>query len=120
MFAFMAVVFERHFVPHMHKVVQCIIKRFKDPEASVQEACAETLGSIAAVTGPLVGGDNEAAIASYVEQAFVAPLMAVIEQKEKNLVHGASMALAKVLPQLWRIHHLADLRCFVAADWHGL
>jgi hypothetical protein len=95
LFAFMAIVFERHFVPYLHRVVQNIIKRFKDPETSVLEACAETLGSIASLCGALIGGGG-ADTALYVDQTFVTPLLAIIDQKEKNLVQGASMALAKV------------------------
>ena len=54
LFGYVAAVHSERFLPHVSKVVGNILRRFKDPESSVLEACAETLGVIAQQTASLV------------------------------------------------------------------
>lgn len=46
-FATLAALHGPYLVPHLHKIVASIVRRLKDPDAGVRDACIDAMGSIA-------------------------------------------------------------------------
>ncbi|KAK3243320.1 hypothetical protein CYMTET_47018 [Cymbomonas tetramitiformis] len=92
LFGVVAYELQTELMPHIPKVVATVIKRFKDSESSVQEACAEALGCIADMAVP----QNSTTAA--INQLLVMPLMNVLAEKNKLLQGTAALCLSKVLP----------------------
>lgn len=74
---------------HLPKMVANIVKRLKDPDSNIRDACVESMGVLASSIG---GADSGA-----VTTVFVKPLFEALAEQHKTLQTGAAMCLARVL-----------------------
>lgn len=74
---------------HLPKMVGNIVKRLKDPDSNIRDACVETMGILASQIG---GADAGSAAA-----VFVKPLLEALAEQHKTLQTGAAMTLARVI-----------------------
>jgi HEAT repeat protein len=78
-------------------------RRFGICNHSVLEACAETLGAVAAqaANSLKLGSDprgDALSAAAFVEQTFAKPLVELVGDKNKGVSATAALSLARVLP----------------------
>ncbi|CAH9128480.1 unnamed protein product [Cuscuta epithymum] len=82
--------------PHLTKVVASIVKRLKDSDSVVRDACVETVGILAAKLGH-VGGDSE-------HDGFfvvlVRPLFEALGEQNKQVQSGSALCLARVIDNI--------------------
>lgn len=74
---------------HLPKMVGNIVRRLKDTDSSIRDACVETIGVLASQTG---GAEAGASI-----NVFVKPLFEALGEQNRNLQVGASLCLARVI-----------------------
>jgi hypothetical protein len=74
---------------HLPKMVANIVKRLKDPDSSIRDACVETIGILASHVG---AADAGSAIA-----VFLKPLLEALAEQHKTLQTGAALCLARVI-----------------------
>ncbi|KAG0582542.1 hypothetical protein KC19_3G067800 [Ceratodon purpureus] len=74
---------------HLPKMVGNIMRRLKDPDSNIRDACVETIGILASQIG---GADACSAI-----NVFLKPLLEALAEQHRNLQTGASMCLARVI-----------------------
>ncbi|KAF4353576.1 hypothetical protein G4B88_013065 [Cannabis sativa] len=82
---------------HLTKIIAHIVKRLKDSDSSVKEACRETIGALSAqyLKGENGNGDN-GGLGSVVA-LFVKPLFETMGEQNKGVQAGAAMCLAKMV-----------------------
>ncbi|KAA8522666.1 hypothetical protein F0562_009172 [Nyssa sinensis] len=78
-------------VPHLGKMVASIVKRLKDPDSVVREACVETMGVLAS---KLSDGEDES---QGVFVVFVKPLFEALGEQNKQVQSGSAWCLARVI-----------------------
>lgn len=77
--------------PHLAKMVTSIVKRLKDPDSVVRDACVETMGMLASK------------LSSYEDQndgvfvVLVKPLFEALGEQSKQMQSGSALCLAKVI-----------------------
>ncbi|CAA3030034.1 microtubule-associated TORTIFOLIA1 [Olea europaea subsp. europaea] len=76
---------------HLTKIIAHIVKRLKDSDSQVREACCDTVGSLSALY--LKGGGGSDGVASL----FVKPLFEVMGENNKAAQGGAAMCMAKMV-----------------------
>ncbi|KAL2633818.1 hypothetical protein R1flu_005297 [Riccia fluitans] len=76
-------------VPHLSKIVTTIVRRLKDPDTNVRDACVETMGCLAAQV-PGAGGEAGPM------PLFVKPLFDAMGEQNRSLQIGAALCVAKV------------------------
>lgn len=74
---------------HLPKMVANIVKRLKDPDSTIRDACVETIGIVASQIG---GADAGSATT-----VFVKPLLEALAEQHRVLQTGAAMCLARVI-----------------------
>jgi len=74
---------------HLPKMVGNIIRRLKDPDSNIRDACVETIGILASQIGGVDSGSTT--------NVFVKPLLEALGEQHRNLQTGASMCLARVV-----------------------
>jgi len=85
---------------HLRKIISNIVKRIKDPDSNVRDACPETMGIFAAQylsansTVRDNGGQSESGSAVAL---FTKPLFEAMNEQNKNIQTGAAACLAKVV-----------------------
>ncbi|KAI3715223.1 hypothetical protein L6452_22195 [Arctium lappa] len=77
--------------PHLGKMVASIVKRLKDPDSVVREACIETMGVLAS---KLSTADNEPE-GSFV--LLVRPLFEALGEQNKHVQCGAALCLSRLI-----------------------
>lgn len=75
--------------PHLPKMVANIVKRLKDPDSNIRDACVESMGVLASQ----IGGAGPGAATT----VFVKPLLEALGEQNKTLQIGAAMCLARVV-----------------------
>eukprot|EP01018_Ginkgo_biloba_P017671 Gb_29753 [translate_table: standard] len=86
--------------PHLTKIIASIVKRLKDPDSNVRDACQETMGVLAAqyVCANATAGDNAGQTGpSSVVAVFGKPLFEAMNEQNKSVQTGAAACLAKVV-----------------------
>jgi hypothetical protein len=79
-------------VPHVPKLISMLIRRLRDPDASVRDACAESLGQLV-----LYCTEDEPNAGDRSLSAFFKPLFSTLAEPNKNLQAAAGMAIAHVI-----------------------
>lgn len=79
--------------PHLTKIVTHIVKRLKDSDSSVREACPVTMGVLA---GQYLRGDSGNGAGSLVS-VFVKPLFEALGEQNKSVQSGSAMCLSKLI-----------------------
>ncbi|XP_024383377.1 microtubule-associated protein TORTIFOLIA1 isoform X3 [Physcomitrium patens] len=74
---------------HLPKMVGNIVKRLKDPDSNIRDACVDTIGILASQIGGSDGG--------FTINVFMKPLLEALAEQHKTLQTGASMCLARVI-----------------------
>jgi hypothetical protein len=82
MFGTLATLHPETLKPHLHKIVANIVRRLKDPDSSIREACVEAMGILAAQI-PAGGGAGAEAGSSI--SIFVKPLLEALGEQNRNL-----------------------------------
>ncbi|GAV59730.1 hypothetical protein CFOL_v3_03261 [Cephalotus follicularis] len=77
--------------PHLAKMVASIVKRLKDPDSVVRDACVETMGVFAA---KLSNSDDES---DGVFVVLVKPLFEALGEQNKQVQAGSALCLARVI-----------------------
>ncbi|KAL6844563.1 hypothetical protein ACP4OV_025222 [Aristida adscensionis] len=78
--------------PHMAKMVSSIVKRLKDTDSVVRDACVDTCGTLAMCARSY--GDGGAALV-----ALVRPLFESLGEQNRYVQAGAALCLAKVIDE---------------------
>lgn len=78
-------------VPHLGKMVASIVKRLKDPDSIVRDACVETMGVLASKLSN-GGGDSDGVFV-----ALVRPLFEALGEQSKQVQAGSALCLARVI-----------------------
>ncbi|MCO5603664.1 hypothetical protein L7F22_057815 [Adiantum nelumboides] len=89
--------------PHLSKIVINIVKRLRDPDSSIRDACVDTMGTLAAKVsvGSSGGGDSAAVTAfSGALGVFAKPLFDVLNEQSRSVQAGAALCLAGVIDNL--------------------
>ncbi|CAK9220692.1 unnamed protein product [Sphagnum troendelagicum] len=81
--------------PHAPKIVANIVRRLKDPDSNIRDACVDAMGILASQIGG--GGGAEATGAGGSINIFVKPLLEALGEQNRNLQVGASLCLARVI-----------------------
>ncbi len=76
--------------PHLSKIVTNIVRRLKDPDSNIRDACVESIGILASQVG--AGAENGSAIG-----VFVKPLFEALSEQNRSLQVGAALCLARVI-----------------------
>ena len=97
-----------HALPHLPRLVAATIRRMKDPDPIVGDACVETLGALAEAAARLPPSINRAVLSGpdAVGPHFVRPVIdAMHETNSRNAQDVACRALQFVTEQLMRLCH---------------
>ncbi|KAI4984543.1 hypothetical protein ZWY2020_017173 [Hordeum vulgare] len=78
--------------PHMPKVVTSVVRRLKDADSVVRDACVDTCGTLSACAREF--GDGGAALV-----ALVRPLFESLGEQNRYVQAGAALCLAKVIDE---------------------
>ncbi|KAH9322396.1 hypothetical protein KI387_017035, partial [Taxus chinensis] len=76
---------------HLTKIVTHIVKRLKDPDSSVRDACHRTMGVLAGLYLDANG------VGSSLVSVFVKPLFEAMGEQNKSVQSGSAMCLAKII-----------------------
>ncbi|CAM8887063.1 unnamed protein product [Rhodiola kirilowii] len=77
--------------PYLGKIVSSIVKRLKDPDTVVRDACVETIGIIASKL------DNQEDAGDGVFVSLIKPLFEALGEQNKQLQSGSALCLSKVI-----------------------
>lgn len=78
--------------PHMTKVVTSVVRRLKDADSAVRDACVDTCGTLSVCARNY--GDGGAALV-----ALVRPLFESLGEQNRYVQAGAALCLAKVIDE---------------------
>ncbi|KAF5730567.1 microtubule-associated protein TORTIFOLIA1 [Tripterygium wilfordii] len=79
---------------HLTKIIAHVVKKLKDPDTSVKDACRDAIGSLAKLYLKGEGGDNGG---GSVVGLFVRPLFETMGDQNKVVQSGAAMCMAKMV-----------------------
>lgn len=77
--------------PHLNKMVASIVKRLRDSDSVVRDACVETMGVLASKFGHFVDGNDGVFV------ALVRPLFEALGEQNKLVQSGAALCLASII-----------------------
>ncbi|XWS28200.1 hypothetical protein CRYUN_Cryun25bG0045200 [Craigia yunnanensis] len=77
--------------PYLSKMVASIVKRLKDPDSVVRDACHETMGVLASKVSNQEDENNGAFV------LLVKPLFEALGEQNKQVQSGAALCLARVI-----------------------
>lgn len=78
--------------PHLGKVISSIVKRLKDPDSVVRDACVETVGYIASKLSSNDGGEADGVFV-----VLVRPLFEALGEQNKQMQIGTALCLARII-----------------------
>ncbi|KAI5079644.1 hypothetical protein GOP47_0005710 [Adiantum capillus-veneris] len=93
-------------IPHLSKVIGSILRRLRDPDSSVWDACVDAMGILSSHTIPLSSssptqgnGAKSSSMSSsaLTLDAFSKPLLDALSEQNKSVQTGAAMCLARVI-----------------------
>ncbi|KAF5728389.1 hypothetical protein HS088_TW21G00536 [Tripterygium wilfordii] len=79
---------------HLTKIIAHVVKKLKDPDTSVKDACRDAIGLLAKLYLKGEGGDNGG---GSVVGLFVRPLFETMGDQNKGVQSGAAMCIAKMV-----------------------
>ncbi|CAK9150262.1 unnamed protein product [Ilex paraguariensis] len=79
---------------HWTKVIAHIVKRLKDSDSGVRDACRDSIG---ALSSQYLKGEGDNVGLGYVVSLFVKPLFEAMNENSKNVQGGAAMCMAKMV-----------------------
>lgn len=84
--------------PHLPKIVASIVRRLKDPDTSVRDACVDAMGVLSAniLTLPVMRRQESGGQMSDLA-TIVKPLFDALREQNKSVQSGAAMCLARVI-----------------------
>ncbi|KAF9672971.1 hypothetical protein SADUNF_Sadunf11G0099800 [Salix dunnii] len=84
-------------LPHLTKIISCIVKRLKDSDSSVRDACRDAIGVLSGLylKGNGSGGDSNGA--GPVVGLFVRPLFEAMGEQNKVVQSGAAICMEKMV-----------------------
>ena len=114
MFGTLALLHGYHLLPHLSKIVASILRRLRDPDTSVREACVEAMGVLSSIlvsvsdtrtTAPVTSASStpssqcDSASNNSMQEltAFVKPIFDALYEQNRNVQAGAAMCLARVI-----------------------
>ncbi|KAJ7541735.1 hypothetical protein O6H91_10G073900 [Diphasiastrum complanatum] len=101
LFSTLALVHGELLSPHLPKIVATIMRRIKDPDSHIRDACVDTMGILAARLSPSgASSDGNAAETTGLTgplSAFTKPLFDTMNEQSKTAQCGAAMCLARVV-----------------------
>lgn len=77
--------------PHLGKMVASIVKRLKDPDSVVRDACVETVGILASKLGNCRGGTDGVFV------VLVKPLFEALGEQNRQVQSGSALCLARII-----------------------
>lgn len=83
-------------IPHLVKMVAAVIRRFKDTDSGINQACAAALGTMAGNLGA-GEGDMDDAERQPISGYFFKPLLDALSEQNKNAQVAAVLCLDKVM-----------------------
>ncbi|KAG5255161.1 microtubule-associated protein [Salix suchowensis] len=95
-------------LPHLAKIISCVVKRLKDSDSSVRDACRDAIGVLSGLYlkgnggggeggGGGGGGGGDGNCAAPMVGLFVRPLFEAMGEQNKVVQSGAAMCLAKMV-----------------------
>ncbi|XP_052208025.1 microtubule-associated protein TORTIFOLIA1-like [Diospyros lotus] len=79
---------------HLTKIIAHIVKRLKDSDSGVRDACRDAIGALSA---QFLKGDGDNGVAGSVVSLFVKPLFEAMGEQNKAVQAGAAMCMAKMV-----------------------
>ncbi|XP_050367515.1 microtubule-associated protein TORTIFOLIA1-like isoform X2 [Argentina anserina] len=99
---------------HLTRIVAQIVKRLKDADSGVRDACRDAIGALAAqyLKGGGGGGENVGSVVGL----FVKPLFEAMGEQNKGVQSGAALCMAKIVdsasdPPVSAFHKLCPRIC---------
>ncbi|XP_027065841.1 TORTIFOLIA1-like protein 2 [Coffea arabica] len=92
--ASLATYYEGLVLPYLGKMVASIVKRLKDSDTVVRDACVDTMGVLASKFGSDEGGNNGLFV------ALVKPLFEALGEQNKQVQSGSALCLARVIDNI--------------------
>ena len=80
---------------HLTKIIAHVVKRLKDSDSGVRDACRDAIGALSAQYLKGEGGDN-VGLGSVVS-LFVKPLFEAMSEQNKGVQAGSAMCMAKMV-----------------------
>lgn len=77
---------------HLGKIVVGVVKRLKDPDSVVRDACVETMGVLAVKLGSVETNEADGVFV-----ALVKPLFEILGEQNKQVQSGSALCLARVI-----------------------
>lgn len=77
--------------PHLGKIVASIVKRLRDPDSVVRDACVETVGALA-LKLCISGGEGDGVFVG-----LVRPLFEALGEQNKQVQSGSALCLARII-----------------------
>ncbi|KAJ6423239.1 hypothetical protein OIU84_024222 [Salix udensis] len=95
-------------LPHLAKIISCVVKRLKDSDSSVRDACRDAIGVLSGLYlkgnggggeggGGGGGGGGDGNCAAPMVGLFVRPLFEAMGEQNKVVQSGAAMCMAKMV-----------------------
>nr|XP_029118639.1 LOW QUALITY PROTEIN: TORTIFOLIA1-like protein 2 [Elaeis guineensis] len=84
--------------PHLPRMVASIVKRLKDSDSVVRDACVETCGVLATSIRSSDGGGGEGRSSAFV--ALVKPLFEALGEQNRHMQAGSALCLARVFDEV--------------------
>lgn len=104
LFGTLALLHDDLLAPHLSKIIINIVKRLRDPDSSIRDACVDTMGTLAAkVFANGAGGESNVATTTAFSGAlgvFAKPLFDVLNEQSRSVQAGAALCLASVIDNL--------------------
>lgn len=95
--------------PHLPRIVTNLVRRLRDPDSAVRDACVDVVGVLAATvpypaggTGSTGGGDDIVSVAasSAAVGVYLKPLLDAMNDQSKGVQVGAALCLARVFDEI--------------------
>ncbi|XP_006850987.3 TORTIFOLIA1-like protein 2 [Amborella trichopoda] len=84
-----------HLGPYLGKMIASIVKRLKDPDSNVRDACIETVGILASTMIHPLGSCDSENVGPLV--VFLKPLFEALGEQNRQVQSGAALCLARVI-----------------------
>ncbi|KAH8494568.1 hypothetical protein H0E87_021099 [Populus deltoides] len=84
-------------VPHLTKIISCIVKRLKDSDSSVRDACRDAIGVLSGLYLKGNGSCGDGNGAGPMVGLFVRPLFEAMGEQNKVVQSGAAICMEKMV-----------------------
>eukprot|EP00249_Psilotum_nudum_P010806 c22779_g1_i1 orf=2-2581(-) len=100
---------------HLPKIVANVVRRLRDSDSSIRDACVETMGTLASKVAPpalsvgAYGGAENGVAAAFAGPlgVFFKPLFDALNEQNRGVQVGAAMCLARVIESMKNPHPAA-------------